>query len=100
MRTGANSISYCAGHWIVSVAKVWCRQSATFSGLPPPASGDKFEIGFDRGEVGSRPIGLAQRKDVLVRHMHVMLERGCSFLHTDRKARIGRRRRKRILDLY
>jgi hypothetical protein len=66
--------------------------------MPPPVAA--IEIGFDQGEVGSRLIGLAQREDVLVRYMHVMPEQGCSFLSTDRKARIGRRRGKRILDLY
>ena len=39
-------------------------------------TGKKFEIAFDQGEVGSRLIGLSQREDVFIWHMHVMAERG------------------------
>lgn len=43
-------------------------------------AGDEFEIVFDQSEVGSGLIGLAQRKDVIVRHAHVMPECGCLIL--------------------
>jgi hypothetical protein len=41
---------------------------------------DEFEVALNQGEVGSRLIGLAQRKDVIIRHMHVILDGGCAIL--------------------
>jgi hypothetical protein len=41
---------------------------------------DEFEVAFNQGEVGSGLIGLAQRQDVIVRHMHVMPEGSCVIL--------------------
>jgi hypothetical protein len=35
-----------------------------------------LQIAFESGEIGSRLIGLAQRKHVIVWHMHVMPEDG------------------------
>jgi hypothetical protein len=35
-----------------------------------------LQIAFESGEIGSRLIGLAQRKHVFVWHMHVMPEDG------------------------
>jgi hypothetical protein len=37
---------------------------------------DEFEVAVNQSEIGSRLIGLSQRKSVLVRHAHVMPEDG------------------------
>ena len=39
---------------------------------PRETAHDELQIAFESGEIGSRLIGLAQRKHVFVWHMHVM----------------------------
>jgi hypothetical protein len=43
---------------------------------------------FYQREIGSRLIGLSQRKDVPVWHMHVMPAKGCSIIIGDRSTNI------------
>jgi hypothetical protein len=43
---------------------------------------------FYQREIGSRLIGLSQRKDVPVWHMHVMPAKGCSIVKCDASGRV------------
>ena len=68
--------SVCTRHAPASIPISAARQDLLARRQPDELGLEKFEIGFDRSEVGASLIDLTQRERVLVGHVHVMPEDG------------------------